>query len=60
MGTAAAGIYMYTTDSAFNQLSMSDYMSHGTPVTPLSAESQFAAFHNLSLHNEFNISSAHI
>ena len=30
----AAGIYMFTTDSPFNQIQFSDYVLLGTPIVP--------------------------
>lgn len=56
MGTEAAGIYIYTSDSPFNQISMSDYMSEGIPITPLMSETQFGTFHNISFGDASNTS----
>ena len=36
--TNAAYLYMYTTDSPFNMVSINQYMSDGTPVIPIDVD----------------------
>lgn len=39
----AAAVYMYTSISPFNQLSMSDYMSEGRTIVPIVTMDQIEA-----------------